>query len=69
MVSFIKLPNMHKEIGYLQLMELETVHLSFFDDEELISKVSFLENEFTFRQNHCLQTIYQLQLLEFVQLI
>lgn len=67
MVSLFKLSNMNKEIGYLELMELDTVHLSLFDDEELISKISFLENEFTFRQINGLQTVYQLQLLEFIQ--
>jgi hypothetical protein len=58
-----------KTLSRANLMELQAVHLSTFNDIKFFSILSFSENEFSFIQGNLLKAIDQLQFLEFIKSI
>ena len=50
-------------------MEFEALKLSFFDNVEFFSLIAFLDDEFSGIEVNLLESIYQLELLELVQVV
>ena len=69
MSTALECSHQDKALPWANLMELQTIHVSSFNDVKLFSILSFSENKFSFIQGDLLKTIDQLQFLEFIERI
>ena len=69
MSTALECSHQDKAFPWANLMELQTIHVSSFNDVEFFSILSFSENKFSFIQGDLLEAIDQLQFLEFIKSI